>query len=215
MISVRLRGRVVGPCGIATASGQRVDFGGRSTHGTLVSSIVGRGETNLRNLASIDSLSNLANRRRFDESFEHAMADSQIDSDLAPTLIVIDIDNFKNVNDSHGHHAGDVVIASLGAIIARSIRGQDLGARVGGDEFAVLLDHGDLDAARRVAARIQTGLDRFRWEWPIDVTVSIGIARMLPGEDGESLLLAADIALYSAKQNGPGQVLVREIYSKE
>ena len=122
------------------------------------------------------------------------------------SLIFLDIDHFKNTNDIHGHLKGGEVFRDIAGVIQRFVRTADYPCRIGGDEFAVIMPHTDLEGAERVAERIRRRLG----EIPFDagggklffVSLSIGIARYIEGEPGESLLTRADKALYLAKAQG-------------
>ena len=154
--------------------------------------------------AGLDPLSGLPNRLFFDKILERAIANSTPDAPIA--LIAIDIDKFKSVNDSHGHLAGDKLIVGIAERIKRVIREGDCLARVGGDEFALLLT--DVGAATKCAATAHRLHDAMIAPFDlgraqVNATLSIGIA--LCPQDGDSratLTQAADLALYRAKHEG-------------
>jgi diguanylate cyclase (GGDEF)-like protein len=159
--------------------------------------------------ASTDSLTGLANRWAFDEelALEWRRAE-RVGDPLA--LILLDIDNFKEVNDTHGHQAGDEVLRRVGQVLAASVRHFDLAARYGGEEFAVILPGTDLDGAVRLGDRIRAALAKEEVELPdgtrLGVTASVGAAAKgdLPG--GKELVATADEALYQAKRAGKNRV---------
>ncbi len=162
-------------------------------------------EKELSKISITDDLTGLYNRRHFDAMLGHAIDVSQKNRhDLS--LIFLDIDNFKNTNDIHGHLKGDEVLRDIAGVIQRFVRTADYPCRIGGDEFAVIMPHTDLEGAERVAERIRRRLG----EIPFDagggklffVSLSIGVARYIEGEPGESLLTRADKALYLAKAQG-------------
>jgi diguanylate cyclase (GGDEF)-like protein len=164
-----------------------------------------------RRQASTDELTGLPNRRWFDRelrrAIEHARARRE---ELA--LLVIDLDHFKELNDTLGHHAGDRVLAQLGPRIRTALRGDDHVARLGGDEFAVLLPGaGAADGAgERIAAALS---ERFSVEGiELQIAASIGVA-LYPehGADAETLLQRADVAMYQAKKRRSGT----EFYARE
>jgi len=161
----------------------------------------------LSSQANSDDLTGLANRRAFLRRLERAIADAAR-HDRAAALLMIDLDHFKELNDTLGHPAGDQLLAQLGPRLRDAIREADMLARLGGDEFAVLLtDVADRDAAARVAARIQTALERpFALDGlAVRVGASIGIARYPKhGADGPSLRRRADVAMYEAKRKRTG-----------
>ena len=125
-------------------------------------------------------------------------------------MLLIDVDHFKRVNDSHGHLAGDEVLRSLAAELRQQVRDSDIVGRFGGEEFTVLLPRTDVTEALRIAERLRRGasaLSIFAGEARIGVTVSIGVAVLgRHGRDLFELLAAADLALYRAKDKGRNQV---------
>lgn len=159
--------------------------------------------------ATTDSLSGLANRWTFDEelALEWRRAE-RVGDPLA--LILLDIDNFKSINDGHGHQAGDEVLRRVGAVLARSVRQVDLAARYGGEEFAVIAPETDLDGALDLAERLRKALAEAEIELRdgtrLSVTASFGAAVKgnLPG--AEKLVAAADELLYEAKRAGKNRV---------
>jgi diguanylate cyclase (GGDEF)-like protein len=159
--------------------------------------------------AATDSLTGLANRWTFDEelALEWRRAE-RVGDPLA--LILLDIDNFKYVNDTHGHQAGDEVLRRVGQVLAASVRHVDLAARYGGEEFGVIVPETDLDGAVELAERLRVALEAEQVELTdgtrLSVTASFGAAVKgdLPG--GEDLVAAADEALYAAKRAGKNRV---------
>ena len=151
----------------------------------------------------------LANRWTFDEelALEWRRAE-RVGDPLA--LILLDIDNFKTVNDTQGHQAGDEVLRKVGEVLAASVRQIDLAARYGGEEFAVVVPETDLDGALDLAERLRKALESEEIELQngtrLSVTASFGAAVKgdLPG--GEKLVAAADKALYEAKRAGKNRV---------
>jgi len=124
-------------------------------------------------------------------------------------VLLMDIDGLKRINDSHGHQAGDRVLMQVGMSLRRSIRSVDTAARIGGDEFCVLLPEQDLKSAAKLAARLATAIEE-EVAAPGDpsVTVSIGVAASPEhGDDAEALIDTADRAMYRAKAAGEGIAL--------
>ncbi len=147
--------------------------------------------------ASVDPLTGLLNRRSFCKVLEvEAKQQSRIKSGLC--LALIDIDDFKTVNDRYGHNMGDIVLKNLSRIFARNIRAYDTIARWGGDEFVVLLPNTELAGARAVVERIKQAVAQT--EWDQNLTVSIGMVAVPQNADPEQVLARADQALYRAKQ---------------
>jgi len=155
-------------------------------------------------LATRDSLTGLANRRLFDESLFREVARAQR-LGAALSLLVLDVDHFKQVNDTYGHQVGDTVLREVADALVANTKNYDVAARYGGDEFVVLLPGCGRDDGMRVAERVRTGIARAVGEAP--VTISAGVATMPDNaSDAERLLSAADAALYDAKRNGRDRV---------
>jgi diguanylate cyclase (GGDEF)-like protein len=158
-------------------------------------------EARLRHQALFDGLTGLANRTHFHEQAAAALAATE-----PVSLLLIDLDGFKAVNDTRGHAAGDALLCAVADRLREAVRGGDLAARLGGDEFAVLLPGCTTAEADHTAQRI---LDALRVPVPVDgapvgVSASIGVAAADPADDVESLLHDADLAMYAAKNNGKG-----------
>jgi len=164
-------------------------------------------EERIHYLAMHDALTGLANRRLFAENLARVVHQARRGRHGA--LMLIDIDNFKLVNDSLGHGAGDQLLKEFAAQISLSVRGGDLVARMGGDEFAVLLEGADLPAAFHAAQRFHADLDGWRFAFGgqvFDVGASIGIATIDGSIDADTVTVHADSALYSAKEHGKNRV---------
>lgn len=149
-----------------------------------------------KELAFRDPVTDLGNRRAFDDRMHARRAGSG-----PGALLVIDVDGFKAVNDTHGHAAGDVLLRRIGGLIAQTLRSHDFVARIGGDEFGVLLDRATPDEARLVASRITQAIAD---DAALPVTVSIGLASLR--HSTRATVLAADAALYDAKAAGRNRV---------
>jgi len=161
-----------------------------------------------------DPLTDLRNRRGFDQSAADLRLQRGNLNNLA--LLMIDIDHFKAVNDTHGHVLGDKVLRAVAHVLKSNIKGRDVAARVGGEEFAVLLPDtsvgGAVTLAKQFCALVSHGrIKRAAGEGTIgQVTLSIGVAVARSGESLESLMERADAALYSAKRTGRARVIVAE-----
>jgi diguanylate cyclase (GGDEF)-like protein len=149
-------------------------------------------------LANRDGLTGLWNRRAYDDRIME-LSDGDAPDGAA---LMLDIDNFKAINDTYGHEAGDAALVAVGRAILKSIRPADFGARFGGDEFAVLLPGMDIAAATGVAERIRMVVQRDLRDPP--VTVSIGVAAL--SEETRRTSLSVDQALYQAKASGRNRV---------
>jgi len=160
-------------------------------------------------LMTFDGLTQVHNKRHFHETLDREVSRSSR-YERPMSLVVFDIDHFKKVNDTHGHLAGDALLRQLASLVRGRIRREDLFARVGGEEFAVLLPEIDAQGAAQFAEKIRklVELQIFHFEdVNISVTLSLGIAELRPPyATGEQLYKAADAALYVAKQSGRNRV---------
>lgn len=159
----------------------------------------------LERLAAFDALTSLVNRRTFDEALNRELERARRTGESV-SLVVLDIDHFKRVNDTHGHAMGDAVLRHFGRELALAARESDLPARFGGEEFVVLLtacDAGDaLEAADRLRRASVSG------DCPLPITASAGVATFpAQARDAASLFAAADAALYAAKEGGRDRVV--------
>lgn len=169
-------------------------------------------EQALADIAYTDPLTQLANRRAFFQQAEAAFAiASRYQRPLA--LLMIDLDHFKLVNDNHGHAAGDAVLVRTASCLRHSVRHADLPARLGGEEFVVMLPETTLAEAQETAERIRKTIEQSppaQYEGcTIAVTASVGVAMMRSDSKGiEAILNEADMALYAAKQTGRNKVAI-------
>lgn len=158
--------------------------------------------------AQMDSLTGVNNRAAMDRSLEREveLAHRQ-DNDLS--LLIVDIDHFKQVNDSLGHSAGDAVLRSLVTCIRETMRASDMIFRYGGEEFALILSGTHLDGARQVGERIRSAVQNYPFVYngkELDLSVSIGVAELGRRDSAARLFNKADAALYQAKKAGRNQV---------
>lgn len=160
--------------------------------------------------AQIDSLTGLNNRSCLDRALERELELAhRHDHDLS--LLVVDVDHFKNINDSHGHSAGDTVLKALATCMQDTMRASDMLFRYGGEEFALILSGTDLDGARLMGERLRTAVSSYPFMYnnkDIPVTVSIGVATLGRRDSANRLFNKADAALYQAKKAGRNQVHV-------
>jgi diguanylate cyclase (GGDEF)-like protein/PAS domain S-box-containing protein len=161
-------------------------------------------ERRLRHLADHDDLTGLINRRRFQEDLERHLAEGRRYG-MTGALLVLDLDDFKAVNDTHGHSAGDAVLRAVADVLRSRLRGSDIVARLGGDEFAVLLPRETPEDAERVCEALEWAIpNEVKAPGGNGVGVSVGFA---PFEDGvesvDDVLAAADASMYSVKAGGP------------
>lgn len=169
-------------------------------------------------LAVTDALTGLPNRRRFDEELAREIQRA-VRFQRAAALLMIDIDDFKRLNDTYGHPLGDTVLQTLAETLRRSLRTVDTPARYGGEEFAVILPETELDAAVEVGERLRSCISQMRLPIPMaspapsypSVTVSIGLAIAPAHADTPGTIIdAADKALYRAKHSGKNRLAVCE-----
>ncbi|QJE73172.1 sensor domain-containing diguanylate cyclase [Aerophototrophica crusticola] len=167
-------------------------------------------EAELRRQASTDPLTGVDNRRAFLAALEGEIYRARR-YDHPLSLLAVDADRFKQVNDSYGHQVGDTVLVALAEIMRANIRASDRVGRLGGEEFAILLPETDLAGAEAVAEKLHRAVRRLSIpasHGMINVTISIGAAQMArAGEPVESLLTRADHALYTAKHLGRDQTV--------
>jgi diguanylate cyclase (GGDEF)-like protein len=160
--------------------------------------------------AFTDHLTGLANRRRFERQLEREVA--RVERFGHPfTLLMLDIDSFKNLNDTFGHDAGDDAIRRLSKVLCEGTRGIDLAARIGGEEFAVLLVETRKDGGFEVAERLRIAIKSLELPHAGHITASFGVAECpSDAQTAAEILKAADVALYEAKRNGRDQVVKLE-----
>ncbi len=163
----------------------------------------------LERQAATDSLTGLPNRRAFSDRFPLESARS-LRTGEALSLGMFDLDFFKRINDTYGHAAGDAVLRNVGHICSTSFRGVDLAARIGGEEFAVLLPGANADQATMVMerfARALASMDMAIGSQTIRITATAGVAQQKQGETLDGLMVRADAALYAGKQAGRNRVV--------
>jgi diguanylate cyclase (GGDEF)-like protein len=159
-----------------------------------------------RQLADLDALTGLHNRRYFHETLAREVARAhRYDRQLA--LIVLDIDDFKAINDRIGHLAGDGVLAETADRVREAVRSADVACRVGGDEFAVILPESTTDDADQLYHRLRGAISSRPVAHAGRLFVSAGIAELVAGDDPTAFFERADEALYRAKELGKGQVV--------
>lgn len=173
----------------------------------------------LKTLAHTDGLTQVENRRSLDEILqaEHARA---LRYDRPLSVLMLDVDHFKKLNDTHGHQAGDLMLQALATMLKSTVRTNDLVARYGGEEFAVVLPETPLVPAAHLARRLRIAVEALRVDCDgkqLRMTVSVGVAACTPGQaaDGVKLMAAADAALYRAKTGGRNRVELAETHSTQ
>jgi diguanylate cyclase (GGDEF)-like protein len=161
-------------------------------------------EERLAHQAAHDTLTNLINRREFEQRLQRLLS---VVSDPAESnvLCYLDLDQFKIINDTCGHIAGDELLRQIAALLEGQMRSRDTLARLGGDEFAVLMEHCPLDKAMLLAENIRETIENFTFHWrshSFSLGVSIGIVPIQSGNSITDTLNSADSACYTAKKQG-------------
>jgi len=169
---------------------------------------------NLTQQAMTDSLTGLYNQRFFIDALTRQIAAARR-KDVPFSVILLDIDRFKRVNDTLGHDAGDVVLREIAAVLQRSVRGSDMAVRHGGEEFAVLLPDTTIDIAAERAEHLRRQLESHEITYELQrvrITASIGVAQYGPSTAAPAALMkAVDAAMYAAKAAGRNRVVVSEL----
>ncbi|MBT2969331.1 MAG: hypothetical protein B6D72_11425 [gamma proteobacterium symbiont of Ctena orbiculata] len=165
------------------------------------------GRAKLAHERNIDALTGLLNRRALIERSSSLFQAQEHGNGVV--VLFADLDGFKTVNDTHGHHVGDRVLAAVAACIARTVRSDDLVARYGGDEFLLLLPYATKEGGELVARRVRQAIDDYAKENGIDFSISIGLGKYPDhGLDLESVITSVDKAMYRSKlEHGGGAIL--------
>jgi len=161
----------------------------------------------LEERASTDPLTDALNRSGIEERVSYELMRSNRYGDKL-SLVLIDLDHFKVVNDTHGHLAGDRILRGFCDIARSCLRSTDSLGRVGGEEFVALLSETSLTGARLFAERLRTTLEEFRFDGGIQITASMGVACHRKGEEFSSLMERADSSMYRAKKGGRNRVVL-------
>ena len=169
--------------------------------GTVIRDLA-QARAEFEHLSRTDSLTGLANRRAFNDALTRL--------DGQGSLAIIDIDRFKRINDRFGHQAGDDAIRTIASVLRRVLGEGPLVARLGGEEFGVILQHGSMEERLAVFERVREAVVQEAWacaDRTVSVTISVGVAEFRPGRRAEGVYAAADRALYMAKDQGRDQVV--------
>ncbi len=175
----------------------------------LVIEPMARMNKKLEELATKDFLTDLVNRRRFFEQLESAMAEARVKK-IGLSVVMLDIDFFKRINDTFGHDSGDVVLKNTALRVRELLRSSDCAARFGGEEFVLMLRETRIDAAMAIAEAVRGKIANVPFDLVGTVSASFGVAEWNQNEDGRALLNRADRALYIAKQSGRNCVIRAE-----
>ena len=172
----------------------------------LVIEPMARMNKKLEELATKDFLTDLVNRRRFFEQLESAMAEARVKK-IGLSIVMLDIDFFKRINDTFGHDSGDVVLKNTALRVRELLRSSDCAARFGGEEFVLMLRETRIDAAMAIAEAVRGKIANVPFDLVGTVSASFGVAEWNQNEDGRALINRADKALYVAKQSGRNRVV--------
>ncbi len=168
-------------------------------------------EDTIRHMAYHDALTDLVNRHEFEARLDKALGAARA-RDTSHALLYLDLDQFKIINDTSGHVAGDELLRQLAAVLGRLVRDNDTLARLGGDEFGILLESCPLERAREIAEALRNAVEQFRFVWQgrlFTISVSIGVAPITAASRSiKEVLSAADMACYAAKDLGRNRIEV-------
>jgi diguanylate cyclase (GGDEF)-like protein/PAS domain S-box-containing protein len=159
----------------------------------------------LEEKAHKDNLTGIHNRDSFEERFTHEIEYARENS-LPLSLMLFDLDNFKEVNDSYGHQAGDNILVEISSVVSQNIKASDIFARWGGEEFAILLPSTSLEGAYNFAQKLREIIEVNTFSYRENITASFGVAELDSEDDKATLFQKADKALYTAKANGRNRV---------
>lgn len=160
----------------------------------------------LRDMAFTDTLTSLPNRRVLEEQLERAVA-AAATLEQPVSVVFIDLDGFKRVNDVHGHAVGDAVLTQVGDAVRALLRADDVFGRWGGEEYLIVAPWTRHDRALQLAERVRRGVAAYEFTGGVRVTASFGVATSVTSHDASALLLVADQRLYQAKREGRNRVV--------
>ena len=158
-----------------------------------------------KEISELDDLTNIANRRSFDERLDNSISDAML-KNAKFSLIMFDIDRFKEINDTLGHQAGDAVLSELAFLIKENIRKDDFFARFGGEEFMIISKNIGVRGAVELAEKLRLKIETYGFSLKINVKCSFGVTGYKRNDTAESIVKRADEALYKAKENGRNRV---------
>ena len=161
----------------------------------------------LQAVSITDKLTNIHNRLGLDTAFEEALKDYQM-SHQEFGVILVDIDNFKNINDKYGHQVGDKILQSIAKILQEHTRDTDIVGRWGGEEFLIICPQTDLAGTRRRAELLRKFIEEYKFYKVLHVTASFGVSIILDDDTQDTLLKRVDKALYKAKESGKNRVSI-------
>jgi len=160
----------------------------------------------------LDFLTSLVNRRSFDRALNDLIKDFN-EKKIPFTLILLDLDNFKQINDKFGHPAGDLVLKEVSNLLRTYLRANTIIGRLGGEEFGIILPNVTLENGKNVAERIRNVIENHEIKYDgkvIRISASLGVTQVKEGDTIDTLYRRADEALYQAKRDGKNKVIVAE-----
>ena len=168
-----------------------------------------RQQSTLRHMASIDPLTGAGNRRSQNQKLDAVHAIFR--RTYAPgSVLMLDVDHFKKINDTHGHVVGDQVLVEIAELIRSSTRATETLYRYGGEEFVVVAEQTNIEAAAKLADKLRTTIENKLFSTGVKLSVSVGVAELRAGEERQAWLSRADVALFQAKGRGRNQVILAD-----
>ena len=187
---------------------ERVRILQRARESLLEKRVLKRDLERYKHISRYDRLTSLHNQATFKEILQDEIKNTRITGESL-SLLMMDIDNFKLVNDTYGHLAGDAVLSSIGKVLQSHLRGGDIAARYGGEEFAILATNTLQDQVFSMAENLRKRIESYDFPVVKHVTVSIGCTVYLPTEEMKEFVQRADFALYDAKRSNRNNVKIR------
>jgi diguanylate cyclase (GGDEF)-like protein len=165
----------------------------------------------LEEIASIDFLTQIYNRQKFEHFLEYEIHKTSRYKNETFSIVLMDLDHFKSINDTYGHLEGDMILKEVARLLKLCSRESDIIARWGGEEFIMLLPHTNLEESYLVGEKLRTTIELHEFHNNVNITCSIGVAQCHEKDSLHSLFKRADVALYKAKQHGRNQILLENI----
>jgi diguanylate cyclase (GGDEF)-like protein len=157
-------------------------------------------------LATVDKLTSLYNRVKFEQKLKEEMSRVQRYKSEPFSIVLFDVDNFKQINDTYGHITGDIVLQRIAGVVKTTIRTTDLACRWGGEEFVIIYPHTNVSQALEASEKIRKLINKLKFDAIKNVSCSFGIAQFEADDTMQSLLARADQAMYQAKKGGKNRV---------
>lgn len=175
-------------------------------HLSSVNSLLQSKATQLEQLATVDKLTSLYNRVKFEQKLKDEMSRVQRYKSEPFSIVLFDVDNFKQINDTYGHITGDIVLQRIAGVVKNTIRTTDLGCRWGGEEFIIIYPLTNISQAAEASEKIRKQINELTFDSIKNVSCSFGVAQFESDDTMQSLLARADQAMYKAKKSGKNRV---------